>query len=620
MTELSITISNVGGIDHFEQTFSDSVTIVTGSNASNKTSLLQALAFGLGWSTVPIRSGATEARVKLEIDGQEVVRTAERNGERIVTSGTGLLETQENVELFERFACLLEFNDIRQAVREGRSVEALLKEPMDLNSLEEERSELLSQKKTLKEEITQRADVEQEIASRRSELSATRERITEFESELDELRDQQVESTSDDKGTNQLREERASLVHERKKYERQIDELEGAIDRLEDDLRSAEDALEEAQTEAETHDIGQLRAEREEIQENLDVIVDRVEILQSVLTANREMLNSSYTGVLGKESSLIEDSVACWACGNEATRSEFDETVEELTELIERDKKHRNEYQPRFEEIEAKIDSAKQAQRRVGELESTVSDVEESLENRRESLETKRESLENIRSKLDELDERLAEHESEQSTEVSDLQEEIEGIRIDLHAARSEAERLESSLEELETRLNERERKKEEIDRVTDEITSLTDRIQTLEQDLREGFNDAISDLIELLDYERIERIWLDGDFELIVAREVDSVVRQDKVSHLSESEREMVGLMLTLTGYVAYDVSNVAPVLLMDTLGAFDSERTAKLVSYFADKTPYLFAALLPNSAAEFDDADSWYSVVTPRPGTPSQ
>ena len=619
MTVLSITISNVGGIKHLEQTFADSVTIITGSNASNKTSLLQALAFGLGRSTVPIRSGATEARVELRIDGREIIRTAEMTDTGIATSGEGLLEDREGVELFERFACLFEFNDVRQAVREGHSIEELLKEPMDLNTLEVQRSELLSQKKALKGEVSQLTDVEQKIESRRSELATTRERITELEAELDDLRNQQVESTGNDETANQLREERASLVHERKKYERQIDELEGAIDRLEEDLESAKATLKQAGTNAETDDIEQLRVEREKIRGDLDEIIDRVEILQSVLTANREMLNSSYTGVLGKDSSLVEDTVTCWACGNEVAESDFDETVDELRKLIERDKKRRNEYQPRLEEIEAKIDSVKQAQRRVSELESTVSDHEATLANRRESLETKRASLEELRDELSQLDEQLAEHESEQSTEVSDLQEQIEGLRVDLHATRSEADRLESTIEELEARQDERERKKAEIDQLTDEITSLTDRIQTLEQDLREGFNDAISDLIEVLDYERIERIWLNGNFDLIVAREVDSVIRKDEVSHLSESEREMVGLMLALAGYVAYDVSNVAPVLLMDTLGAFDSDRTAKLISYFANETPYLFAALLPDSAAAFNSATTENSVVTPMSGTPS-
>lgn len=332
------------------------------------------------------------------------------------------------------------------------------------------------------------------------------------------------------------------------------------------------------------------------------------------------MLDSTYTGILGKESSLIEDTVTCWACGDEAAVSEFEQTVEELTDLIENDKQRRHEYQPRLDEIESKIETAKRARKHVGDLEAKVSDLEATVEDRRQSLETKRELLEEVRAELDDLDERLAEQESEQTAEVTDLQEQIEGVRVDLHSAQSEADRLESSVSDLKGRLEERERKKEEIDRLTAEITTLTDRIQTLEQDLREGFNDAISDLIEVLDYERIERIRLDGGFDLIVAREVNSVVRQDEITHLSESEREMVGLVLALAGYVAFGGSDLALPLLIDTLGAFDSERTAKLISYFADETPFLLAALLPDSTAAVDAAPYQCPIVKPTAQDPTQ
>jgi chromosome segregation ATPase len=618
MPELSLSVSNVGGIDRFERTFSDPVTIITGSNASNKTSLLQALAFGLGRQTVPIRSGASEARVELEMGDRRVVRTAEKKRTGVTTAGDGLLADAEAVELFDRFACLFEFNDVRQAVREGRPVEELLKEPIDLNALESRRSELLNRKNRLKDDVGQLADVESELESRQRELSATRERIDDLEAELDERRERQLETTGDDEDLDQLHERRASLVHERKRYERQIEELEGAIDRLEGELAEKRSALESAREAAESTDIEALRAERDRIRSDLDDLVDRAEVLQSALTANREMLESTYTGILGRESTLTGDEITCWACGNEATVSEFEETIEELTELIERDKQRQDEDRPRLDELEDRIAAATETERQIGDLEAAVRDREASLETRRESLETKRESLAEIRAELTALDERLAEHESEQSDEMSALQDEIERLQTDLHAARSEADRLDAAVDDLQSKREERSQKQAEIDRLTDEITSLTARIETLEADLREGFNDAINDLIEVLDYKRIERIWLDGEFDLIVAREVDGVVRQDDVSNLSESEREMVGLMLALAGYVAYDVSDVAPVLLMDTLGAFDSERTAKLISYVAAETPFLVAAMLPDSAAAFDAVDVDPEVVTPTTETP--
>jgi uncharacterized protein YhaN len=104
-----------------------------------------------------------------------------------------------------------------------------------------------------------------------------------------------------------------------------------------------------------------------------------------------------------------------------------------------------------------------------------------------------------------------------------------------------------------------------------------------------------MDDLLAALDFERIERIWLDGNFELVIAREVDGSVRADTIQHLAESEREIIGLVLGLAGYITYDMSEVSPVLALDSLGAFDSARTERLIDYFADRSDLLLASVHP-------------------------
>jgi hypothetical protein len=109
-----------------------------------------------------------------------------------------------------------------------------------------------------------------------------------------------------------------------------------------------------------------------------------------------------------------------------------------------------------------------------------------------------------------------------------------------------------------------------------------------------------MDELLEALAFEGIERVWLDGEFDLVVARSVDGRTRSDSVEHLAESEREMVGLVLALAGFVTYDVDDVSPVLVLDSLGAFDAERTRRLVDYFADETDYLVATVHPEAAVD--------------------
>ena len=94
--------------------------------------------------------------------------------------------------------------------------------------------------------------------------------------------------------------------------------------------------------------------------------------------------------------------------------------------------------------------------------------------------------------------------------------------------------------------------------------------------------------------------MWLDGDFELVIAREVDGSVREDSLAHLAESEREMIGLVLGLAGFLAYDVDEITPLLVIDSLSAFDADRAGRLLSYFAAETELLLAAVHPTMAEQ--------------------
>jgi hypothetical protein len=69
----------------------------------------------------------------------------------------------------------------------------------------------------------------------------------------------------------------------------------------------------------------------------------------------------------------------------------------------------------------------------------------------------------------------------------------------------------------------------------------------------------------------------------------------EDRVQHLSESEREVIGLVVALAGYVTHDVYQEVPVMLLDSLEAIDSDRIAALVEYLSGFVPTLVVALLP-------------------------
>jgi len=74
-------------------------------------------------------------------------------------------------------------------------------------------------------------------------------------------------------------------------------------------------------------------------------------------------------------------------------------------------------------------------------------------------------------------------------------------------------------------------------------------------------------------------------------------------VEHLSESEREVTGLIFALAGYLAHDVYEDVLFMMLDSLEAIDSERITTLVEYFSEYADYLVVALLPEDAAALND-----------------
>lgn len=597
MTEITLDIENIGGIDDLTVTFEDGVTLVQGPNAANKTSLLQSVLFALGSSSVPIRSSADEARVELSIGDRTVERTVRRTDGGIQTGGDTWIEGEDERLLLERFAALLETNPLRAAISRNQEIEPLLKEPMDIDALEAERAQKMQHKRQLESRVEELGDVDERLAEHERELETKRERETELEARLEELesrREAAADTDEEDERLAELRERRADLRSQKADCQEQIDRLEDSIDRLEDQFEEVEADI-EATDEADEVDIEALKQERAEIRSELEDVEARADILQSVLTANREMLDSDFTGIMGYEAGLTGDEFTCWACGGSTERAEFEATVEELQDLIARDKQQLREREPELDELDERIEGARRARSRRQELVGRRRDLEQRLEDRRDSLDQQRSRLEELRSELQSVDEEIAEHEAERTATDDEVTEQLESARVDLRSLRREFDRLERTRDDLEEKQHEREEKRERIETLQDEIAALTDRIENLEDELRENFNAAMDDLLSALEFERIERVWLDGNFELVIAREVDGNVRADTIDHLAESEREMIGLVLGLAGFLTYDVAEVSPVLALDSLGAFDGERTERLIDYFADRTDVLLAAVHP-------------------------
>lgn len=604
MSQLTLDVTNIGGVQSESLTLDSGVTLLAGPNASNKTSLLTALAFAVGRDEAPMRTGAERAAVTLTIDGTTVERQLSRDGTTTRAEGDSLLDLVETdtdtTAALAEFIALLEFNDLRAAVRMNDPVEPLLKAPVDLETLERRQQQALSRKQEVSDRIDQLEGTQSELADRRAELAECRERREELQADLDALRAQRRDTGDTSDELDRLRDRRATLRARRDEFETDVHELETSVNRLEEEFEDTERELAAATEAVAEFDPEGLRAEREEIRSRLDAVDERIQTLQGVLTANREMLASNIDLLADRERSLTDKKRRCWTCGSAVPKSAFDDAIDDLQTMLSDERAKRREWEPRLEEIEAELDAYRDAKRTRSQIEDRQRDLESKLERRRESLATKRESLQDLKASLQDVEAEIDEQHREQSEANTELADDIEATQEELYRTRNEIERLESTVETLEDDLATLEHLREERSELQTEITDLTDRIGRTEQRLRESFNSAMDELMEVLAFEAIERVWLDGEFQLVVAREVDGTVQRSPVTHLSESEREAIGLVLCLAGYLAYDLDEVSPLLLLDSLGAFDAERLAAVIEFFADRTEYLLVAVYPELGAD--------------------
>ena len=179
---------------------------------------------------------------------------------------------------------------------------------------------------------------------------------------------------------------------------------------------------------------------------------------------------------------------------------------------------------------------------------------------------------------------------------------------------------------------DEQEQLRAQQDEIREELEGQRTQIRELEESAIEAFNVHMDEILEVLDYRNVARIWIERKagtefdssrggyrggsatrFELHIVRESDQGTGyEDTITNLSESEREVVGLIIALAGYVVHSVYEVIPMILLDSLEAVDADRIADLVEYFGEYTSYLVVALLPEDANALGDSGVHISAKT--------
>lgn len=626
VAEAQLSVRNIGGIDDTSVRLPPGVTVLAGENATNRTSLLQAIMAALGSDDVSMKADADSAAVEFDIGDETYTRTFDRNGSTVESDGRPYLDDPTLAELF---AFLLESNEARRAVVTGDDLRELIMRPIDIDEIRAEVDRLLERRDGIDETLekldrlkTRRPELEKRRRELEGEIEAKRAELEETETELEEL-DGSVEGTREERSVLEeklatLRSKRSELEDVRYELETEREGIESTRARKRELTRELEDVPETPSDEidrAETR-IDRLRKQKRELESEINE-------LQGVIGFNRDMLDGDESNVFEEtdegeavtDELLADGTVTCWTCGSEVDREQVRNTVSRLRELSQRKLSEIDDIETELEAATDRVEELKGHRDRRRRLERRLSDLDAELEEEESAVERLVERRETLQEEIEALEAEIESHEDESHQAVLDIHKEANRLEYELGRLEGELDDIEVEIANVEERLDAERELTEKRTELDEEIRERRTRIDRIEKRATEAFNEHMQSVLGVLGYDNLERIWIERlerevregrrtvertVFELHVVRRTDSgAAYEDTVDHLSESEREVTGLVFALAGYLAHDVDETVPFILLDSLEAIDSARIAALIEYIESFSEYLVVALLPEDAA---------------------
>jgi chromosome segregation ATPase len=508
----------------------------------------------------------------------------------------------------------------------------------EIDQLEDERRQLddqLDKLDTLKQDLpdleAERQRLDSQIDEKRDELSAKEAELDAADRDVDETREEKaaLEDTLDE-----LRQTRSDLEDVRYSidtHEESLDALRTERAELEDEYEDLPDAPAGEQSELD-HQIEQLRDQEDTLETELSE-------LQSIIQFNEDMLDGEEIGRLDTLSDspeaeteepvtdqlLTDETVTCWTCGTNVETEQIEATLDRLRALRQETVSDVNAVDEELDELIAERNALEDKQQQRVQLERRLDQIESELDDRETTLNDFTDERDALTDDIEELEDDVEQLENQDYTELLDLHKEANQLEFELGRLESDREDINDEIAAIEDRLEERDQLEDQRAEIQSDLEDLRTRIERIEIEAVEEFNEHMETVLDLLDYENIERIWIERTeqtvregrrkvdksvFELHVVRTTRSgTAYEDTIEHLSESEREVTGLVFALAGYLVHDLYETVPVMLLDSLEAVDADRIATLVEYFAEYADYLAVALLPEDAAALDES---YQRVT--------
>ncbi|WP_340098058.1 archaea-specific SMC-related protein [Salinibaculum salinum] len=630
LTELYV--ENIGGIQETSLQLRPGVTALVGENATNRTSLIQAIAAGLGADQYSLKSDSDAGKVSLTVAGETYTRELRRENGDIRADGDPYLERSDIAELY---AVLLRSNEIRSAVRESGDLRTLILAPIDTTEINRKISERVDERREVDKQLDRLDSLEEKLVEKQTERGRKQRRLDELETQLGQktarLDTAEGDQTGDGSDTSELDETLDELNDAQAKLERVSANLRGEKKSLES-LRDSKETVDQQYSSLSVPDETRIAALEERIErlrnqkQSLDSTVTE---LQRVIRFNdRQMadpdsalhraLETEQNDSVAEQLDPSKTTVTCWTCGSQVERASIDEMVDKLRELEAEKTQEKNDLASQIEEVQQELDTLRSQREERAQLESKRNSLEEKIGRREENIAEFEQRKEALRQRVDTLEAEVESLEGSQQDELLVVQQEVSKLRFRKEQVESELDDIDATIDAIESELETREQLQERRDELSAELEELRTRIDRIESEAIEEFNTHMAALLDELDYDNIDRIWMERtevkvkegrqkttetQFDLhVIRKNSDGEVYEDTINHLSESEREIVGLVVALAGYIVHDIHEEVPFMLLDSVEMIDGERLVDLVSYLEQFVPYLVVVLLPDHTQAFE------------------
>jgi predicted RNase H-like nuclease (RuvC/YqgF family) len=591
---------------------------------------------GVGSEQGSVKGDAEKGSVTLEIGEETYTRTVKRSGNSIAFGGDPYLD---DPTLGDLFAFILENNEARRAVARGDDLREIIMRPIDTDSIDSKIREHKSQRDSIEAEIDELESLERDLPDLERKRREKRDELETAKAELETVRRELEEL---DAGVEESR------THER--------ELEDAFQRV----RTARSELEDLEFDLETErsTLTELTAERDELRETvaetetadetLDRLAGRVDELRrrkrsldddiselgSVIDFNEGMMDGSAIGVTEPvtrddptDALTAEGMTVCWTCGTEIGTDQIEATIDRLREHRSEKLDERNEVRTEIKELTERQSAIRETQRKFERAEERLDEINQEIESTESRIVDLEDEIESKRNEIAELEAEAESMDTGGYDDALELHREANGIELRIDRIETEIDEIDDEIEEREAAIERREDLEAERQELADRLTELRTRVDRIEENAIGQFNEHMATVLDILEYENLDRIWIERRetevregrrtvaqtrFDLhIVRSSPDGTAYEDTVDHLSESEREVTGLVFALAGYLVHDVHETVPFIILDSLEAIDSERIARIIDYFQDHAEYVVAALLPEDADALSDEYTYVEEI---------